>query len=112
MDSTTSPATTWTAVCPVSDLEDGDAATLDVDPPVAVFRVDDAFYAIDDTCTHDTYSLAAGYVDGCQVECALHFARYDLRTGAALCVPANGGVRTYPVQIQDGQVFVDLAGRD
>ena len=110
MDST-STHVAWNRVCAVDDLDDGDATTLDVDPPIAVFHSEGTFYAIDDTCTHDTYSLADSYVDGCQVECALHFARYDLRTGAALCLPANGGVRTYPVKIENGDVFVDVGSR-
>ncbi|MDP9116661.1 MAG: non-heme iron oxygenase ferredoxin subunit [Actinomycetota bacterium] len=82
-----------------------------MDPPIAVFHTEGAFYAIDDTCTHDTYSLADGYVDGCEVECALHFARYDLQTGAAPCQLANGGVRTYPCEVEDDDIFVDISSR-
>jgi 3-phenylpropionate/trans-cinnamate dioxygenase ferredoxin subunit len=107
----TNTQVSWTRVCAVTDLDDGDATTLDVDPPIAVFHVEGSFYAIDDTCTHDTYSLADSYVDGCQVECALHFARYDLRTGAALCLPATSGVRTYPVKVVGDDVFVDTGIR-
>ena len=102
----------WVRVCAVSNLEPGEATTLDVQPPIAVFNVDGSFYAIDDTCTHETFSLAEGYVEGTQVECALHFARFDLKTGDALCLPASVGVRTYPVKIEDDQVFVDVRGDD
>ena len=102
---------TWARVCAVSDLPPGEATTLDVDPPIAVFNVDGAFYAIDDTCTHETYSLADGYVEGAEVECALHFARFDLRTGAPLCPPATAGVRTYPVETAEDDVFVDVSSR-
>jgi len=107
----TSTQVAWHRVCAVTDLDDGDATTLAVDPPIAVFHTEGAFYAIDDTCTHDTYSLADSYVEGCQVECALHFARYDLRTGAALCLPATFGVRTYPVKVEGDDVFVDTGIR-
>jgi 3-phenylpropionate/trans-cinnamate dioxygenase ferredoxin subunit len=101
----------WARVCAIADLPPGEATTLGVDPAIAVFNVDGSFYAIDDTCTHETYSLADGYIDGAEVECALHLAKFDLRTGAALCLPARVGVRTYPVATEDGDVFVDVSSR-
>ena len=110
MDST-STRVAWSRVCAVADVPSGEATTLEVDPPIAVFNVDGEFHAIDDTCTHDTYSLADSYIDGCEVECALHFARFDLKTGAALCLPATLGVRTYPVKIDGDDVFVDVGSR-
>ena len=85
--------------------------TLDVDPPVAVWNVDGEFFATDDTCTHEKYSLTAGYLDGCEAECALHWAKFDVRTGAALCLPATRSLATYPVMVDHGEVFVDLTGR-
>jgi len=109
--STLSTRVTWTPVCAVADLPSGEATTLDIDPPIAVVNADGSFYAIDDTCTHETYSLAEGYIEGTQVECALHFARFDLRTGDALCLPARLGVRTYPVKTEDGHIFVDVGSR-
>ena len=109
--STLSTRVTWTPVCAVADLPSGEATTLDIDPPIAVVNADGSFYAIDDTCTHETYSLADGYIEGAQVECALHFARFDLRTGDALCLPARLGVRTYPVKTEDGHIFVEDGSR-
>ncbi|MDP9084898.1 MAG: bifunctional 3-phenylpropionate/cinnamic acid dioxygenase ferredoxin subunit [Pseudomonadota bacterium] len=109
--STTPTGAAWTRVCAISELPLGEATTLKVDPPVAVFHVEGSFYAIDDTCTHETYSLAEGYIQGTQVECALHLAKFDLKTGAALCLPATVGVRTYPVKTENEQIFVDLSTR-
>jgi 3-phenylpropionate/trans-cinnamate dioxygenase ferredoxin component len=74
---------TWAFVCKVTDFPPATARTLDINPPIAVFNVDGSFYAIDDTCTHEVWSLADGYIHGTQVECALHSARFDLRTGEA-----------------------------
>jgi 3-phenylpropionate/trans-cinnamate dioxygenase ferredoxin subunit len=102
----------WTQVCAAGDLAPGGATTLEVDPPIAVFSVDGTYYAIDDTCTHETFSLAEGFLDGAEVECPLHFAKFDLRTGEALCMPATVDVRTYAVKVEDGHIFVDLSGRD
>jgi 3-phenylpropionate/trans-cinnamate dioxygenase ferredoxin subunit len=101
----------WAQVCAVGDLQPGGATTLDVVPPIAIFNVDGSYYAIDDTCTHETFSLAEGYLDGPQVECPLHYAKFDLRTGEALCLPATVDVRTYPVKAEDGHVLVDISAR-
>jgi 3-phenylpropionate/trans-cinnamate dioxygenase ferredoxin subunit len=101
----------WTRVCATSDIAPGEAKVLNVVPPVAVFHVEGSFYAIDDTCTHETYSLADGYIEGTQVECPLHLAKFDLKTGAALCAPATVGVRSYPVKTENDEIFVDLCSR-
>ncbi len=109
--STTKTASEWTRVCAVTEIAVGEATVLEVIPPVSVFNVDGSFYAIDDTCTHEIFSLADGFIEGPYVECALHMAKFDLRTGEALCAPATVGVRTYPVKTEDEQIFVDLSSR-
>ncbi len=94
-------------VCPLAELAPGSARRLDVDPPIAVFRVDDGdLYAIDDTCTHQDASLADGWLEGCEVECPLHSSRFDLRTGAVDAPPAKRPVRTHPVEVVDGVVYL------
>ena len=100
---------TLTRVCAAADLAAGEAKTLDVQPPVAVWNVDGQFYAIDDTRTPEEYSLAEGYIDGGQGECALHWAKFDVRTGEALTLPATESLATYPVVVDDGVVYVDLS---
>jgi len=96
------------AVCPLAELKPGEARRLAVEPPIAVFRVDDGdVYAIDDTCTHQDASLADGWLEGCEVECPLHSSRFDLRTGAVDAPPAKKPVRTHRVSVVDGTVFVE-----
>jgi nitrite reductase/ring-hydroxylating ferredoxin subunit len=75
---------------------------------VALFRVGDQFYATDDICTHAEASLSDGYVDGDVVECPFHSARFCIRTGKALSLPASEPLKTYPVKIEDGAVCVDI----
>jgi len=75
--------------------------------PIAVFNSDGVLYAIDDTCTHQDASLSEGWLEGCFVECPLHAASFDLRTGAPTCLPAKRPVKTYPVVVKDGEVYVD-----
>ena len=99
----------WIRACEVNALEEGEAVIVERPPlpPVAVFNVDGEFYATDDTCTHDKYSLADSYIDDDIVECALHMAKFNIRTGKALSLPATRNLVTYPVQVTDGVVFVD-----
>ncbi|GAA0903614.1 bifunctional 3-phenylpropionate/cinnamic acid dioxygenase ferredoxin subunit [Pseudonocardia zijingensis] len=83
-------------------LEAGIAAEV----PIAVFNVDGEFLAIDDTCTHQDASLADGWLEGCTVECPLHAACFDLRTGMPSGPPAKKPVRTHEVLVVEGLVYV------
>ena len=94
-------------VCAVDELPAGEAVRVEAEIPIAVFNADGSFYAIDDTCTHQDASLADGWLEGCQVECPLHASAFDLRTGLPSCPPAKKPVRTYPVVVTDGVIFVD-----
>ncbi len=101
----------WVQVGPADSIEVDAAVALPLLPPVAVFHTEDGFYATDDTCTHAEYSLAAGWLEDGQVECELHFAKFDVRTGKAVTAPATDDLATYPVIVVDGVVYVDLRGR-
>ncbi|WIX82057.1 bifunctional 3-phenylpropionate/cinnamic acid dioxygenase ferredoxin subunit [Amycolatopsis carbonis] len=93
--------------CAVADLPEGESLRIDGPTPIAVFHTATGFYAIDDTCTHQDASLADGWLEGCFVECPLHAAQFDLRTGVPTCLPAKSPVRTYAVVVTDGVVLVD-----
>jgi 3-phenylpropionate/trans-cinnamate dioxygenase ferredoxin component len=93
--------------CPLSALPPGEAVRIEGHVPIAVFNADGDLYAIDDTCTHQDASLAEGWLEGCMVECPLHAASFDLRTGVPTCLPAKRPVRTYPVHVLDGMIYVD-----
>ena len=97
----------WTSVAQVASIAPGDYAQADVDGViVAVFNIDGVFYAIEDQCTHDGGGLAGGAVDGCEVICPRHGARFSLKTGDALTPPAYEPVRTFETRIVDGTVEV------
>ncbi|GAA0536949.1 bifunctional 3-phenylpropionate/cinnamic acid dioxygenase ferredoxin subunit [Saccharopolyspora subtropica] len=100
------------AVCRVEELPPGESIRFIADAPIAVFNADGEFYAIDDTCTHQDASLSDGFLEGCFVECPLHAASFDLRTGMPTCLPAKRPVRTHPVTVEDGVVYVHVAGQD
>ena len=99
---------TWTKACRTSDIEEGEGYQFQRERPIALFNVDDEYFAIDDTCTHDESSLADGYVDGDIVECAWHFAKFCIRTGEALSLPATCPVATYAVKVDGDDVLIDL----
>jgi 3-phenylpropionate/trans-cinnamate dioxygenase ferredoxin subunit len=98
-------------VCRLDDLPPGEAlrVTEGVPAPIAVFNTDGTLYAVDDTCTHQDASLTDGWLEGCLIECPLHAASFDLRTGRPTCPPAKDPVRTHTVRVQDGLVLLDVS---
>lgn len=76
--------------------------------PIAVFHVEGAFYAIDDTCSHADASLSEGEIVGCQVACPLHGARFDIKTGEALTLPAVTPVETFKVVIEGSAIMLEV----
>ncbi len=101
-------------VRPLSDLSPGDAVRVESDgaghsgPAVAVFCTDHGLFAVDDSCTHQDAALSDGWLEGCWIECPLHAALFDLRTGEPDGFPADGPVRTHAVVVVDGVVHVEL----
>ncbi|MFC7895113.1 bifunctional 3-phenylpropionate/cinnamic acid dioxygenase ferredoxin subunit [Streptomyces sp. NPDC057381] len=100
-------------VCRLEDLPKGESVRVATSPPIAVFHTDDGdLYAIDDTCSHQDASLSEGWLEGCLVECPLHAASFDLRTGLPTCLPARRPVRTYGVVVEGGVVHVRLVAQE
>ena len=77
------------------------------DVPVAVFHVDGAYHALEDVCTHDGGPLAEGVLEGCEIECPRHGARFDVRTGAVLSAPAFTPVPTFEVRVVNDEIQVE-----
>jgi 3-phenylpropionate/trans-cinnamate dioxygenase ferredoxin subunit len=94
------------AVCPVGELEPGEARAVDCVPPISVWNVDGILYAIDDTCSHADASLADGDLEGCLVECPFHMSKFDLRSGEPDGLPATVPIRTHAVEVRDGMITV------
>ncbi len=96
-------------VAEISEVEPGGRKSIVVDDyPALLIRVGDNFYAIEDVCTHDGQPLTDGPIDGTEITCPRHGARFDVATGQALCMPATEPVRTFEVEVRDGEVFVKL----
>jgi len=93
----------------VSDVPDGRPEVFDIeDRKIAVYRLEGAYYAIDDICTHDGGPLAEGEVEGDVVTCPRHGAQFSIKTGAALRFPAITPVDTYPVRVEGEDLLVGL----
>jgi len=92
-----------------SDVPAGRAEVFDVeDRKIAVFRLEDGFFAIEDICTHDGGPLAEGEIEEDQVICPRHGARFNIKTGAALTLPAVTPVDSYPVRVEGNELFIGL----
>jgi nitrite reductase/ring-hydroxylating ferredoxin subunit len=78
------------------------------DVQIAVVKLEDGIYAINDVCTHEFALLSEGFCEEGKLECPLHQACFDIRTGKALNEPAEVDVATYPVKVEGGAVFVQV----
>lgn len=98
--------TAWVRVCATGELLPGESRVAwDGDTPILVVNLDGDLYALEDKCSHEDFELSAGAIEGGHVECTLHGARFDLRTGEALCAPAYAPVPRFPVKVEDGAVW-------
>jgi 3-phenylpropionate/trans-cinnamate dioxygenase ferredoxin component len=97
-------------VCSIDDLPAGERLMIDLDDkPVVIFNLAGGYYAIDDVCTHDDGPLGEGEVEGCEIICPRHGARFDVRTGKVLALPAVQGVQAYPIRVKDGRLEIGVA---
>ena len=96
-------------VATTAEIPPGKVSVYEVDgKQVAVCNVDGTFYAIDDVCTHDGGSLDQGQLDEDEIECPRHGARFDVKTGRALTLPAVMPVQSYPVQVEGDEIKVNV----
>ncbi len=96
-------------VADLNDITDPGHIVAEVeDHIIAVFRVEGNVYAIDDVCTHDGGPLAEGELEGHAVACPRHGAKFDIRTGEALSMPAIKPTATFEVKVENDEVFVKL----
>ncbi|HEX5016134.1 MAG TPA: non-heme iron oxygenase ferredoxin subunit [Actinomycetes bacterium] len=108
-DETTTSSGAFVAVCPLSELSDGEPRKEVVNgTTIAVVLTEGEVYAINDTCSHGQVSLAEGEIEGCLLECWLHGSQFDLRTGQPVSLPATDPVPVYPVKVEDDTVFVQV----
>ena len=72
---------------------------------IGIYKLEGEFYAIDDICTHAYACMTDGYIDDGQIECPLHGACFDIKTGKALTAPATIDLRPYEVKIEGDDIM-------
>ena len=101
--------TGFVTVARIEDLPPGTVKTFYVENEhIALANVNGEVYALEDVCTHDGGPLGEGVVEGHEVECPRHGARFDVRTGAATGFPAVVGVKGHRVQVDGSEIRVEL----
>lgn len=97
------------AIAGVDDLPPGERLFLDIDgDPIVVFNIAGQVFAIADLCSHDNGPLGEGELDGLEVICPRHGARFDVRSGKATALPAFEDIPAYPTRIVDGEIQIGL----
>lgn len=99
----------WSVLCSTAEVLPGEVHVAWFgEVALVVVNHEGRFHAVEDRCTHEDFELSAGPYDPVsgQIECVLHGARFDVCTGQALCPPAYESVRTYPLKVEDGLIWV------
>ena len=106
--------------CPMSTIEWTDATAMDDVPAddvigvlvagrdIALYNAGGEIFATDNICTHGQARLCEGFLEGHEIECPLHQGRFDVRTGQPSCAPVTEAIRSYPVRVEGGRVFLAL----
>ena len=99
----------FVAVAKLVDVPQNGMKTAMIDgTAIVLINREGTIYALEDRCSHEEFPLSTGDLVGGEVTCALHGARFDIETGAPRALPAVMPVRTYEVQIEDGEVRINL----
>ena len=99
----------WHFAGNADDFEDEDIEQIKVGSlAIAVYRAKGQFYATQDLCTHERAYLSDGVLIDCVVECPFHQGRFDVRTGKALSPPVVVPLKTYPLKVVDGKIYVNV----
>ncbi|SNT38160.1 naphthalene 1,2-dioxygenase system ferredoxin subunit [Noviherbaspirillum humi] len=99
----------WIDALAADDVPQDDVIGVDVaGRDIALYGMDGEVFATDNICTHGHARLCDGFLEDGEIECPLHQGRFDVRSGKAMCAPLTEDIRSYPVKIENGRVFVDL----
>lgn len=97
----------WFDIVAEEAIAEGEHMVVDLDgTDIAVFKRDGQYYAIEDVCTHDGAEIASGEIEGDEIICPRHGARFCFKTGAVLSAPAYEDIHCFPVRIENGRLQV------
>ena len=97
----------WIDAAALDAVPEGDVIGVEVSGlDIALYKIGGAVYATGNVCTHGHARLCDGFLDGHEIECPLHQGRFDVRDGNAVCAPPDESIRTYPVKIEAGRIYL------
>jgi naphthalene 1,2-dioxygenase system ferredoxin subunit len=100
---------TWIDAASVDEVPADDVVGIEVrGRDIALYGTEDGIHATDNICTHGHARLCDGFLEGHEIECPLHQGRFDVRTGKAMCAPLTEDLRSYPVKIEGGRVYLAI----
>ena len=101
--------TEWTDAAAVGDVPEDDVVGMIVaGRDMALYNAGGEIFATDNICTHGHARLCEGFLDGHEIECPLHQGKFDVRTGQPTCAPVTEAIRSYPVKIEGGRVYLAI----
>lgn len=99
----------WRRIAKTNDLPEGEMISTEIGAfQIAVYNVSGTYFATENICTHAYAKLTDGWLDGHEIECPLHAARFDVRTGQVLSSPATCGLKTFPVRVSGAEGDSDI----
>ncbi len=105
-------AENWVQACAADDIDEEDLLRFDHDDKTyCIYNTPDGFFATDGYCTHEDEHLDNGIVIDHVIECPLHQGRFDVRSGKALSAPVCVDLKTWPVKVEEGKVYINTNGR-
>ncbi len=91
--------------CPVGQLKGVTAGGTEI----VLANFEGTIYAVKDECSHQEFPLSDGELEGDQILCTYHGARFDCKTGKNICIPATQPVQSFPVEVRAGQIYIDVS---
>ena len=100
----------WIEVGPASECPVGELKGVTADgSEIVLANFEGTIYAIVDECSHEEFPLSDGELEGDEILCIYHGARFDCKIGKNLCIPATRPVKSFPVEVRAGQIYVDVS---
>ena len=98
----------WIQACAADDIDEEDLLRFDHEGKTyCIYNTPAGFFATDGICTHEDEHLENGIVIDCVIECPLHQGRFDIRSGAALSAPVCVDLKTWPVKVEAGSIYIN-----
>jgi 3-phenylpropionate/trans-cinnamate dioxygenase ferredoxin component len=99
----------WQRVASVTDVKPDSPVPVTIgDKQLAIYKLDDEFYCLDDVCPHAYALLSSGFIENDRVECPLHQAAFEIRTGKCVAPPAEEDLKKYPLKVEGNDILIDV----